>query len=109
MSSEVKLDAISKKVEYALEILKLFSRFKDRDQTENRISSTCFHSVMLFSRNLAEAKCRFNPLKHEVQLIFLRSVYTSKKTQRFYMTKISLLMLFKELIYYSDNRTKKQI
>jgi hypothetical protein len=49
-----------------------------------------------------------NPMKLKlVQIIFKNSVCTSKKTQDFFITKTSWLMLFKEIITaYFENRTK---
>jgi hypothetical protein len=49
-----------------------------------------------------------NPLKSKLVKIILKySVRTAKKTQHFTITKISSLMLFKEIIaVYSENHTK---
>jgi hypothetical protein len=49
-----------------------------------------------------------NPLKPKlVEVIFKNSVRTSKKTQLFTITKISSLMLFKEIIAaYSEKHMK---
>jgi hypothetical protein len=51
---------------------------------------------------------RFNPLKPKlIQIIYKDSVRTTKKTQFFTITKISWLMLFREIIaVYSENHTK---
>jgi hypothetical protein len=52
-------------------------------------------------------KFRINPLKKLAYLIFTNSVRTAKKTQRFYITKINWLMLFKKITaVYSENHTK---
>jgi hypothetical protein len=50
----------------------------------------------------------FNPLKLKlIQIVFKNSVHTTKKTQHFTITKINLLMLFKEMIpVYSENHMK---
>jgi hypothetical protein len=41
-----------------------------------------------------------------VEIIFQRSVRTAKTTQPMTITKIKLLMLFKEIVVYSENHIK---
>jgi hypothetical protein len=50
----------------------------------------------------------FNPLKPKlIWIIFKNPICTAKKTQHFTISKINLLMLFKEIIaIYTENNTK---